>query len=564
MRTLPRKRLALIAAVDPLEGRNAISSLMIGVFGANEGDQSGTSEIARPDIGQGLGEKRPTGMSRPANRAFVPILVTPPTAKASLSQEKRAVPVTRSAATATVAATVALGGIAPLIGEASGSIDAPAVPCPRPPSQPVGVGGRSNGASISQAAVVPAKTPAPRSGEIRPLAMAPPAPQPFVAPIPSPATPDGGDFTSRGGSLSWAGPVASSVSGGTGPVANSVSGGTGPVLTSINYFGSNAISSSGGTYYDIIGSRASISVPDPDGWFVTNVDWSFSGSARVQYSSQKPLSTSDNGFVNYQVMPYQMGRTQTFYWGASGGLETITANVTYVNYINGFPNYGTGSKSIQVDVKFPDSAVALTPGPAPDKTNEQPPEFSYGNQAAPGMSWTSSVVSELNDANKKLVPYDYGIVQTITSGDMIRSQTGQPREQRGLVDISTTPYTSPRPLVDCAQSFMPWYNGLATGLSANATDSPSQPLDANYDTARMNLSFLDTLMYMPQGGIWVPLGNFTWRVDSTLKLTGGVWNINAMATVAPSQRAYAGFTPSWPFWVGRVSDLGPGFKQTVA
>ncbi|WP_309378095.1 hypothetical protein [Paludisphaera borealis] len=443
-------------------------------------------------------------------------------------------------------------------------------------------------------------------GGIRPLTLAPhapasassgaaassatsatPAPMPLVADHPAAMAAPGTAMTNPG-------PFGYVLSGSGG------SGGSSPPTTTINYSGGWSTVDSLGRYHDVIGDNATISVANPppaSGWSVASVTWNISGPASVLYDSEKiPPDTADGHFV-YHV-PTVLSATQNFWWGASGGLDTITANVTYVQYVYGIANYGYSSGSIQVSVAFPTTTVDVTPMAPGLRTN---PSTGYKAMES-GIDWHPGVASKLDDAATTFVPYELGFIQRIQSGDDTRSDSTGTNPTQNVMIIphsGSNPAQSPRPLVDVYSAGNPFYpffyaaGGSATGVpqspptqtiptAATALntwyDHPyldlPVPTTPGYNDYTMNLSFVDTFMYRPlspggstPAGIYVPLGAFTWSVTVEAKYTpAGGWAFNPFTTQNPTVNGTlsmppnvitfsTGANPFWPYWVDYVGDF---------
>lgn len=410
-------------------------------------------------------------------------------------------------------------------------------------------------------------TPRVQAGGIRPLTLAPTAkPAPSTRPVdvaPVIVAPSKGP-----------------AGGGQGPTFNfGPSGGPSVINPTIHYDGVHStVGTSGGIeHYDIIGDLAHLWLTVPPGSpAFQNINWTFTGTAMVQYSSQDTPDTADGGFVNHQLMPNQMGADNWFYWGASGGTEELSVSVTYVDG-------SIGSASITVDVAFPDSDVDIVLGDSPPNPGPTPPSvysiggdnwLSFGDPSdgsPSGIRWSGSADSRLNDGTFA-TPFDLAVVQLITEGDFRRTQSGTTDEERILINTGTNPPTSPRPLVD----FLPNTSGPfyePTG-SADSEDYPGARLDSGWDYYQVNLTFQDHLMYRLDvdpgptvAGIWLPLGVWGWRINASASTTpnpmlpqvNGWYVWNEMGT--PSHTGYAGQQPAWPMWQGAATTyIATGWK----
>jgi hypothetical protein len=302
-------------------------------------------------------------------------------------------------------------------------------------------------------------------------------------------------------------------------------------------------------YYDIVGDTALAWVNAVPGYTIHQVTWSFSGEWPYEY--QHSPAVADGAFVNDSLAPAGPAQMVRFYWGASGGGETITANVTYINNSTNWYEYG--SASIQVDVAVPANYVLVTPSASPVGIYQRSGMswLSYGDFENDdyGIKWDlSSLGSFLNDSSFTFVNYDASVVQVFCSGDWNRSNSETNTNQAMFVNTTTTPYTYPRPLVDTPGP-SPFYP--AAPNSYGSDDSPGFALlDESYNTERMNMSFKDYVMYKPSGGIWVPVANWTWTVDAstTWNATNNDWDPPTNAQGTPDISQPVG-SPLWPTWV---------------
>jgi len=282
----------------------------------------------------------------------------------------------------------------------------------------------------------------------------------------------------------------------------------------------------GGT--NVIGGRASADVSGGGGT-LSDTTWSISGTP-VTYLSVTPPDPSkgQTQFVRTPFTPAKDVATGTFYWGETPGVATITVNTTVT--VDGKPAHAEASMKIHVGdpgwkgfIRW--SLVA--------KQVDGGDTLQYRASKDPGMNWANF---------RPIQPGRFDVVQIINSGSASIVDGNSTRT--GFVSAPPAYKPAPFPLLDVnSPGTSAFYSG-ADGLFA---DSPSMPTTRTA-TSTMNLSFQDSVMYMPPNGVWVPEGTFTWKV--LFKSVPGTWTPTKTNTATPK------FTPpkvdhsAWPSgWV---------------
>ena len=276
-----------------------------------------------------------------------------------------------------------------------------------------------------------------------------------------------------------------------------------------------------------------------------------SGFYTTDYTGASGTATTGGGVTN-------------FYWDQFAGTRTITIDVTYTNG-------DTGEAEFTVNVQG--VSGSLTPS-----VNNQPGII----QETPGNWWLSST-DYSNPANLNAItwtgsataPYVSGggylaTCQTITALSATRAWTTgnwyvgytTHRQDQGVDDSGATP-TYPRPLLDDYQDSSWAYGSWSTSNwqpygtinSAGVTtttvsdgDSPEVKLLSGYDSYSYIASFKDTLMYRPSGGIWVPLGSYTWNISMGAGANSSKPSGYSISYTATSAGGYSSST-DYPDWV---------------
>jgi hypothetical protein len=323
----------------------------------------------------------------------------------------------------------------------------------------------------------------------------------------------------------------------------------GPFGLKTKYTGTVSISTLGSSPTLVGGSvvfTAMATAPGPGSWTITNVAWGSQGSVPMYSSQTYPVSAGKFNNTPYQLGG-QTGSTVGWYWGENPGDMKITATATVKNTtLNKTLTATEASITLTVngDV-IPDTKAAVVypygtsikSRPSPANPNESVNWLSLGSDEPGekhGISWAG-----LQSSHGQL-----SVVQIINSGTATKSSNATPPLTiHSFVDDQGNP--APFPLVDvAAAATSPFYGGTY--------DSPGVPLDGSITYhATMNESFTDYVMFKPQGGIWVPVSQFSWTVNAKADwnkgIIGGSWKVTDVTKVNVTPNPVT-FNRSWPTW----------------
>jgi hypothetical protein len=260
------------------------------------------------------------------------------------------------------------------------------------------------------------------------------------------------------------------------------------------------------------------------GWTITTAAWTI-GGATPQYSVQTvpnpsliysvkpPNPALGNQFVNTKFnVGAQNQSTIGFYWGELPGQDTISATATVKNANLNFQTQVKVSRTTHVSSPGWTGKANYLKSASIQKGSSGKDVLSYGNAMKPGITWTSIVPKAAGM---------FSFVQLVTAGGNQRIQNGVTLYGFRHVDTSTKPPTitaATFPLLDASVT-------STTPFAGVATDWPYYPLGTG--TTTLNESFKDYVMYQPPGGIWVPMGYFTWKINATAsKRFTGRWTVS--------------------------------------
>ncbi len=402
----------------------------------------------------------------------------------------------------------------------------------------------------------------PTFGIIRPLTLAPSQPIAHTGSASSSSgiraldDPSGGG-DSGGGVSGSSGDSGGGVSGSSGDSGGGVSGNSGDsgeMEDPVPVFTDNLAP-------DIIGMPASISVAPPAGSKVTitNVNWAEYG---IVDGVMVP-NIADGEFV-YPTNNIDSNHSTTLkgYWGPSGGITEIMADVTYSNSMtngNSTAYYPSQSGVISLTTSTIKSTQITN---ATNFTGQDVPIFAYGaslanNDWLPGISW--NVWDSAGTAD---------VVQIMTSGNYAESTDpalGPVQIYQALVKLSGGKFVWPGNLVDMPTTAgSPFYSqGVTPSLPPGiAEDTPSIQLSPGIVSVLLNANFTDYIMLQPTGGIWVPAGTFSWSVNAlaTRPNSNADWTAVDLTPPGITQSLETG--TNLPQWVGSTASYLNGWKRT--
>ncbi len=195
------------------------------------------------------------------------------------------------------------------------------------------------------------------------------------------------------------------------------------------------------------------------------------------------------------------------------------------------------------------------------------------NKAPPGVAYQAYVDPS------SLAGYSggaYCVVQVANPFSATYTLVGGTQTYSGAVLNATPPPTLPRPLVDTDNATGDIYptaytdkNGnpiyiqevLPTTTLAQATnlytDTPYMELQFNDYNYSYISTFTDTLMWLG-GGVWVPLGNWTWSINmgAGYNTVTGKWGSTYTPITTPSYTP----TTTYPNWVDNLDYLKTTYK----
>ncbi len=298
---------------------------------------------------------------------------------------------------------------------------------------------------------------------------------------------------------------------------------------------------------NMIGGKADFALPGGAQQF-SDITWSSSGDPKMYDSQTIPDPSQDElKFVNpdYKISD-QRTPAVSFNWGETPGIETLTA--TAHPWVDGHKDPKAEKATLQVHVGEPglSGKVNYAKGASVGKRADgfrliyrdpirNPPAPTV---FIPGTDW-GLLKPQLSGSGTFLM------VQTITSGT-ISVSNGQ---RTGSGFRGAPPIFTPAkfPLVDVRLiDQVPFY-------PPGTSDSPSCPLIL-FGKSTMDESFTDFIMFKPtgQGSIWVPEGQFTWRINTSATWIGTRaapnWSINPGSAGVVSDPNVNHTV--WPTWMG--------------
>jgi hypothetical protein len=315
-----------------------------------------------------------------------------------------------------------------------------------------------------------------------------------------------------------------------------------------------------------------LKVGDNNGNQISTVSWSVSASN--VYANQ--ILNERTGFTNLSFSaPKNVAPNPLLLcWGDTPGNYTITANVTYVG-----SKVSPASASLQVSVLQPVGNIASVTTGTPTLTSGRTEILAAASRSATppynkGINYTATVNPTLFVSNK--LSGQFGLIQTYT-GTSSYQYTGT----FGTVytyDSSVSnppggPKTEPRPVVDDSYGSVTFagtfyrdafvaVNSASTPATASLTedDTPGISGPNTFKSLSWLGNFTVTLMFEPTGGIWVPLGHFSWYLNMSGSVgSAGKWGI----TYTPTK--FTGYTASaqYPTWKASNYYLWSTYGQFV-
>jgi len=315
------------------------------------------------------------------------------------------------------------------------------------------------------------------------------------------------------------------------------------------------------TIPDVVGGAAEVSVSAPAGKTISSITWTFPVNV---FKSQKAPTVSDGGFINYPLLPADLDdATVPFFWGPSGGGD-IKVSVTY-------NEGGVGEKTVHVALATPTIQTNVAYGSAvaihdvPKTGGGTIPALIYGNPLGTplsfGVAWKLVLLDDKGyGGTLKTVQIMHDpIFERTTQQFILGSFAGSYRYQTFVYRNASGQLVMPSSLLDDGKSGAVFYEppGL---LPTAVSDSPNIPFDSSdlrtgesIDQVTMRASFVDTVMYQPSGGIWVPLGGWTWSVNATANLSATPPVVNNLTSPGPGAGPYGAGT--WPSWTDYTDHL---------
>jgi len=236
------------------------------------------------------------------------------------------------------------------------------------------------------------------------------------------------------------------------------------------------------------------------------------------YSKQDPPTNADKMFVN---TPYDItketGTSVAFNWGEVYGPEQVTAKVT-------FSDNTTQAASLNFNVVAPGCSWTLTADKKTAIIVEGGEDIlAYGHpelgRASAGIIWDVSATAPGQLDTVQIMKGAFEELSTDPTHPPIRSLRSMAQKDPTTGVVTDAPF----PLVDIEG---PGTSPLYGTVNGGSDDSPRVPLlwpGGPAFNAKFQVSFKDTEMYQPPGGIWVPVMSWTWSVDATATIASGAW-----------------------------------------
>ncbi len=252
-----------------------------------------------------------------------------------------------------------------------------------------------------------------------------------------------------------------------------------------------------------------------------------------------------------------LSSSQITHRGAIALNQTVTVDVTY-------PNGDFGTAMFFVNVQNVTGSLTVTPAANPHvvyDANGKPKSFEAGvgfsgTVTAPYVSGGGSFafVQTMKPAGY-VAQYHIGGTRYTDSSLMLLNAQGMPSSPRPIIDDQGgTLYGSQSNNSPLAVGTVS--DAGTTNSALSTSDTPGvniSPLSITGDGYTYNTTFMDTLMYLPSGGILVPLGKNSWSVYFDIeKLADGSYQVNAADPITPD-----GYSPStdYPNWMESVAFL---------
>ncbi len=318
---------------------------------------------------------------------------------------------------------------------------------------------------------------------------------------------------------------------------------------------------------------------DPDGpytVFAGNPTSASNTKVEVQGFSSDDLTNRQGAGIN------DPDHYDSFYWGPEAqGLQTISVSAFCKEGNTGAT--ATETDSATVNVIRPTGSIILNTGANPNPSGSYYPAFGQTGVSPVGLNsqqWLQLDANAIrnNDATVSgphgidwlafvypsaqgvMISGQFGVVQTVNytatriySSNLYGTLTSQ---TAGLLPDGSNPgYT--------LDTYFPYGGTQAVGTDSSgstnvlgSSDTPGSPLDGpgnltTPDSFSRQDYFTMTLLFQPAGGIWIPVGQYTWSWGGSAKYSAGSWGL---ASGTQSRGSYSAST-TFPTWSHNVQEV---------